>query len=184
MWASHCNDSSCCGAWAPVLVGFSSCGSQALVRGLSSCDAHCSVACGIFLDQGLNLCPLLWQADFHTLHHQEKSEAKVAQLCPTLCNPMDYTVHGILQARILEWVVIPFSRGSFQPGNWTQVPRIAGGFFTSWAPREAPSGESLKKNFFFNLATDVQSSLLNQKKRAGQLSSSWFSNLQHWIWRH
>jgi len=35
---------------------------------------------------------------------------KVAQSCPTLCNPMDYTVHGILQARILEWVAIPFSR--------------------------------------------------------------------------
>jgi len=38
---------------------------------------------------------------------------KVAQLCPTLCNPMDYTVHGILQARILEWVAGPFSREIF-----------------------------------------------------------------------
>ena len=37
---------------------------------------------------------------------------KVAQSCPTLCNPMDYTVYGILQARILEWVAFPFSRGS------------------------------------------------------------------------
>ena len=41
---------------------------------------------------------------------------KVAQLCPTLCDPMDYTVHGILKARILEWVAFPFSRGSSQPG--------------------------------------------------------------------
>ena len=40
---------------------------------------------------------------------------KVAQLCLTLCDPMDYTVHGILQTRILEWVVFPFSRGSSQP---------------------------------------------------------------------
>ena len=40
---------------------------------------------------------------------------KVAQSCPTLCDPMDYTVHGILQARILEWVAVPFSRGSSQP---------------------------------------------------------------------
>ena len=41
---------------------------------------------------------------------------KVAQSCPTLCDPMDYTVHGILQARILEWgAVFPFSRGSSQP---------------------------------------------------------------------
>ena len=42
-------------------------------------------------------------------------KVKVAQLCPTLCDPMDYTVHGILQARILEWVAFPFSRGSSQP---------------------------------------------------------------------
>ena len=42
-------------------------------------------------------------------------KVKVAQSCPTLCNPMDYTVHGILQARILEWVTFPFSRGSSQP---------------------------------------------------------------------
>ena len=42
-------------------------------------------------------------------------EVKVAQSCPTLCNPVDYTVCGILQARILEWVAIPFSRGSSQP---------------------------------------------------------------------
>ena len=40
---------------------------------------------------------------------------KVAQLCPTLCDPMDCTVHAILQARILEWVAVPFSRGSSQP---------------------------------------------------------------------
>ena len=40
-------------------------------------------------------------------------KVKAAQSCPTLCNPMDYTVHGILQARILEWVAAPFSRGIF-----------------------------------------------------------------------
>ena len=42
-------------------------------------------------------------------------KVKVAQLCPTLCDPMDCIVHGILQARILEWVAVPFSRGSSQP---------------------------------------------------------------------
>ena len=62
---------------------------------------------------------------------------KVAQLCPALCDPMDYTVHGILQARILDWVVFPFSRGSSQPRNWTKVSCIVGGFCTSWATREA-----------------------------------------------
>ena len=40
---------------------------------------------------------------------------KVTQLCPTHCDSMDYTVHGILQARILEWTAVPFSRGSSQP---------------------------------------------------------------------
>ena len=44
-----------------------------------------------------------------------KVKAKVAQSCLTLCDPVDYTVHGILQARILEWVAFPFSRGSSQP---------------------------------------------------------------------
>ena len=45
---------------------------------------------------------------------------KVAQSCPTLCNPMDYTVHGILQAGILEWIAFSFSRGSSQPRDRTQ----------------------------------------------------------------
>ena len=48
---------------------------------------------------------------------------------------MDYTVHGILWARIVEWEVFLFSRGSSQSRDWTQVSRIAGGFFTSWAMR-------------------------------------------------
>ena len=46
---------------------------------------------------------------------------EVAQPCPILCEPMEHTVHGILQARILEWVTFPFSRGSSQPADWTQV---------------------------------------------------------------
>ena len=50
---------------------------------------------------------------------------------------MDYTVHGILQARILEWVAFPFSRGSSQPRDQIQVSHIAGEFFTSWATRQA-----------------------------------------------
>ena len=61
---------------------------------------------------------------------------KVAKSCPTLCNPMDYTVDGILQARILEWIAFPFSGGSSQPRNQTQVSCIAGRFFTDWALRE------------------------------------------------
>ena len=59
------------------------------------------------------------------------SEVKVAQSCLTLCDSMDYVVHGILQARILEWLAFPFSRESSQPRDQTQVSRIAGRFFTS-----------------------------------------------------
>ena len=66
----------------------------------------------------------------------------VLQSCPTLCGPMDCSlpgssVHVILQARILEWVTIPFSRGSSQPKNQKWVSHIAGRFFTLWATREA-----------------------------------------------
>ena len=60
---------------------------------------------------------------------------KVTQSCPTLCDPMDDTVHGILQARILEWVAFSFSRGSLTRDQ-IQVSCIAGRFFTSWATRE------------------------------------------------
>ena len=66
----------------------------------------------------------------------------VSQSCLTLCDPVDYSppgssVHGILQARILEQVAMPFSRRSSQPRDRTQVSCIAGGFFTDWATREA-----------------------------------------------
>ena len=64
-------------------------------------------------------------------------KVKVAQSCLTLCNSMDHTVHGILQARVLERVVVPFSRGSSQPRGWTQVSCTAGRFFTSWGTRAA-----------------------------------------------
>ena len=87
------------------------------------------------------------QQRFISFNHQRKiflaagggvSEwVKVAQSCLTLCDPLDYIVHEILQARTLEWVAFPFFRGSSQPRDWTQVSRIAGGYFTSWAKREA-----------------------------------------------
>ena len=56
---------------------------------------------------------------------------KVTQSCLILCDPMDYTVHGIFQARILKRAAFPFSRGSSQPRDWTQISHISGGFFTS-----------------------------------------------------
>ena len=54
----------------------------------------------------------------------------------SLRHESDYTVHGILQARILEWAAFPFSRGSSQPRDRSQVSHTADGFFTSWATRE------------------------------------------------
>jgi len=94
-----------------------------------------------------------------------KSQSEVAQSCPTLATPwteayqallsmgfsrqkywswvplpsppIDYTVHGILQARIMEWVAVPFCRASSHPRDQTQVSCIAGRFLTSWATREA-----------------------------------------------
>ena len=64
-------------------------------------------------------------------------KVKVAQLHLMLCDPMGYTVHGILQARILEWVTFPSSRESSQPRDQTQVFHIAGRFFISWTTRKA-----------------------------------------------
>ena len=63
----------------------------------------------------------------------------VTKSCPTLCDPMDYSlpgssVHGMLQARILEWVVIFFSRGLPNPGIEPESPALGGGFFTTEPP--------------------------------------------------
>ena len=59
-----------------------------------------------------------------------KKKVKVTQLCLILCDPMDYMVHGVLQARLLEWVAFPFSGGSSQPRDRTHISHIAGRFFT------------------------------------------------------
>ena len=77
--------------------------------------------------------------------------SEVAQLCLTLCNPMDCSlpgssIHGIFQARILEWVAISFSRRSSWPRDWTQVSRIIGRRFTIWATREATCYGAWPKN--------------------------------------
>ena len=93
-----------------------------------------------------------------------ESEREITQSCLTLCRPHapGSSVHGILQARVLEWVAISFSRGSSQPGDWTQVSCIAGGFVTVWATREAqlPNTSLIKKKYslkerkesFYNLS--------------------------------
>ena len=73
------------------------------------------------------------------------------------CDPTDYTVYGILPARIVEWVAFPFSRASSQPRDQTQVSRIAGRFFTNWAIREVPfTKEYIKKLISQQICTEYQ----------------------------
>ena len=92
----------------------------------------------------------------------------ITQSCLTLwhpmdCSPPDSSVHGILQARILEWVAIPFSRRSSWPRNRTQVSCITGGFFTLWAIGEAPY-MIIVLNYFQNfkdLVMEYMNSLMN-----------------------
>ena len=96
----------------------------------------------------------------------------LAQSCLILCNPMDCSppgssVHGILQARILEWVAIPFSRGSSQPRDWTWVSCIAGGFFTVWATREAPEiPDKIRQHFPSNWLLGFQEQPLLRKHQS------------------
>ena len=73
-------------------------------------------------------------------------DSKLLQSYPTLCNPMDssppsFSIHEILQARILEWAAIPFSRGSSWPRDGTPVSCIVGRCFTVWATREGQKEE-------------------------------------------
>ena len=112
----------------------------------------------------------------------------VAQSCPTLCDPVDCSlpgssVHGILQARLLEWIAIPFSRGSSQLRDWTWISNIAGRFFTIWATgKSVDSGQTWfifhktdpKAIFFVQallLSWEMGSKKPPQFKRAGNFST-------------
>ena len=75
--------------------------------------------------------------DWDSIVFEAVVKVKVTQLYLTLCEPMNYTAHWILQARILEGIDFSFLRESSQSRDQTQVSCIAGGFFTSWATREA-----------------------------------------------
>ena len=71
-------------------------------------------------------------------NHEFVVKVKVSQLCPNLWNPLDCTVHGILQARILKWVAFPFSRRSFQlQGIEPRSPALQEDYLPSWATRES-----------------------------------------------
>ena len=100
----------------------------------------------------------------------DKVKGKAAQSCPTFCDPMHciYTVHGILQARILEFVVVPFSRGSYKPRDQTQVSHTAGKFFTIWATREAQKETKRDTDVW---TTQNQSTLAPPRTDSNQLLS-------------
>ena len=92
--------------------------------------------------------------------YENKKVKVVSQLCPTLCDPIDCSppgssVLGILQARILEWVAISFSRGSSQPRDWTHVSHFAGRFFTIRTTREDPRPTIWRSNYLIGLITWV-----------------------------
>ena len=107
---------------------------QSLVRELRS---HMPQGNWVWVGQLLSPCPL----ERACCNWRVQSESESCSVVSNFCDPMDSTVHRILQARILEWVPFPFSRGSSQPRDRIQVSHFAGTFFTSRATREA-QGES------------------------------------------
>ena len=97
------------------------------------------------VDKKLELCELLGGMECKTVQPLKKTVWAVlgAQSCLTLCEPTDcsppgFSVHEILQARILEWIAIPSSQGTSQPSDWTLVSCLAGRFFTVWATEKSP----------------------------------------------
>ena len=123
-----------------------------------------------------------------------ESESEVAQLCPTLCDPMDCSlpgssVHGIFQARVLEWIAISFSRGSSRPRDPTQVSRIVDRRFTVWATREVLARclrhnyQSLKINCSFKKKWSKKDGLplvdFTQKEHLSHLAL-FFARLSTW----
>ena len=120
---------------------------------------------------------------YRVLPHPPCSKFK-AQSCLTLCDPKDCSspgssVHGILQARILEWVAISFSRASSRPRDRTRVSRIAGRLFTIWATREAHIHlTSHQLTTFSSISTtfcrEHASTILRMQKNASQeFVASW-----------
>ena len=108
------------------------------------CLASYGLALGCTWMPYLELLMVHCQPGKATSKTEMKAKVKITQLCPTLHDPMNYIVPGILQARILEWVAFPFSRGYSQPRDRTQVSHIAG-FLPSWATREAQNRDDTCK---------------------------------------
>ena len=155
VWASHCGGFSHHRAQAlghglqevwhlgpvgsvVVVPGFWNTGLAVVAHGLS-----CSRACGIFLDQGSKSCLQHWQANSLPLSYQGSPACLVAQSCPNFCDSTDHSppgssIHGILQARMPEWVAISICRGSSQPRDWTCVSCVSFALQVDSLPAESP----------------------------------------------
>ena len=143
----------------PLSSWFPSSGNSTIIHPVS--QASCLKCIQDCLSFSSNMTPKYWWSplpiissflppqlsqSFHnprTPNSMKESESEVAKSCPTLCDPMDCslpgsTVHGIFQARVLEWGAISFSRRSSQTRDWSWVSHIVGRHFTIWATREIP----------------------------------------------
>ena len=124
---------------------------------LSSWSADCTTLPGVQVMASLSVSKIIPRKEEEPIGQMKSEESEVTQSCPILCDPMDcrlpgFSIHGIFQARILEWVAISFSRGSSQPRNKTWVSWIAGRCLTLWATRQAQgqmNGSLKKKSFLF-----------------------------------
>ena len=109
-----------------------------------------------------------YRASQKSIFHE--SESEVAESCLTLCDPMDRSlsgssIHGVFQARILEWVAVSFSRRSSWPRDWTQVSLIVGRCFSVWATRDFIWGGS-KITADGDWSHEIKRSLLLGRKTA------------------
>ena len=103
---------------------------------------------------------------FSIINNSQDMKVKGTQLCPTLCNPMDYTVHKIHQARILEWVAFPFSRGSSHPGMEHRSPALQADSLPA-EPQRKPKSTGVDS------LSLLQQIFLTQESNQGLLHGRW-----------
>ena len=120
------------GAWWAAIYGVAQ--SRTRLKWLSSSSSNQNLSCLFHVQKSTGWLKILFR-------NLSESESEATQSCPTICDAMNCSlsgssVHGVFQARVLEWVAVPFSRGSSRPRDWTWVSCIAGKFFTIWAIRE------------------------------------------------
>ena len=124
----------------------------------------------------------LFSSSMAGTHYTSVSDtmSEVAQPYPTLCDPMDCSlpgsIHGIFQARILEWVAISFSRGSSRPRDRTQVSRLVGRCFTIWATREI----SIKKLRPWHLLPSLHANRWGKSGNTGRFYTPGLLNHCRW----